>query len=80
MIPNRLLYLFSGKPFSVTTKVRYGVTEIRMAFDNPFADVTYQNREDIQSEIESYIASLGYSVENGQLFDKVFSLVVSVSE
>lgn len=73
MIPIRLLRLLSEKPFSVTTKVNRGVTDIRMAFDNPYADITYQHREDIQAEIEAYLIGISYSVESGQVFDKVFS-------
>lgn len=73
MIPVRLLSLLSDKPISVTTIFRHGITEIRMAFDNPFADVTYQSHENIQNEIETQLVGQGYQVEQGQIFDKVFS-------
>jgi hypothetical protein len=44
-----------------------------MAFDNPHADVTYQCHEDIQKEIETYLVGQSYRVEQGQIFDRVFS-------
>ena len=73
MIPNRLLHLFSEKPFSIVTREIYGETEVVMCFDSPYADVKYTNREPIQDEIETHLASLGYSVEDGVAYQKVFS-------